>query len=954
MAENKVKDSIAEVRKGIQLITSDMDALDKKILSMLANAKKVGGAFKANTPDSLTQILTQQNDMLAKMNTLLEKQNTNTVKLSNSRRTLKQLSSEEVVNQRKLAKNADAHAQSVSKLVGAYDNLVARTRQAKQRLNDLNSSQRASKKEVAAATREFKKYQAQLNKVNKATSNFSNNSLGGMVRGFRNLLGAFGIVGGITMFAQLTKDVFRLIKNLESLKFALETVTSSASELAQTQEFLLDISTRYGVNLLTTTERFTKFLAAAKQSNIDLIETERIFESVTKASAVLGLNTEELTGVYLALEQMLSKGKVTTEELRRQLGERLPGAFGIMADALGVTISQLDKMLKKGEVLSADALPKFAEQLEKAYGIEAVNTVETLAAAQGKLETAWISFVSSVDGNESKLTNIFKGLLNLATETLDGWRKILMTQEGIDASQIEAAQSAAFNEALTRSATIVKQHGENQKQLAVGLLESLIESNEESIAGVQQKIQNFFGPDRKGNQRILTDADKEVLQEFRVQIAQLTGTTDAYKQKIKEVLDVKKEDTEEDNEKLVAVRGSIAFLETYIKKLEEQQSKLATNTTAYRDYSAQIRAAKEELLELRAAFENNRIPEIDVKFNFDDAIKDLKKALGESDIEKELREIGEKGVEGLAKKVREANEAEAEELQRREERFRDFTQMVGESFSEVFDFDLGSIDFLFEHATNTIMDWADLSKEAIGSVLDASLNRYDVELQEAQRSRDLIVNNELATEKEKRLAREKFEEEERRIKTKRAKQERTNTLIKIAVDTAAAIASTLAPPPLGYGPLLGPATIPIIAGIGAAQAALVASQPIPKFAEGTKEPLSKDTLAYVGDGGRPEAVTKDGKLLGVTPDKTTMAWLPKGAEVHKDAKSWIDNAVYQMNMASNGQILNSLETDHILHNELKKLTKETVETKNQIMKLGKRPVKVKNTVIVEQPYDGYS
>lgn len=49
-------------------------------------------------------------------------------------------------------------------------------------------------------------------------------------------------------------------------------------------------------------------------------DTKQIFDSVSKASSVLGLKTHELEGVYLALEQMLSKGKVTTEELRRQLG----------------------------------------------------------------------------------------------------------------------------------------------------------------------------------------------------------------------------------------------------------------------------------------------------------------------------------------------------------------------------------------------------------------------------------------------------------------------------------------------------------------------------------------------------------------------------------------------------------------------------------------------------------
>lgn len=975
MAENKFKNVISDIRKGIKEILSDMEVVDKKILSVANNALKIGSSFKANTPDGLTQILTKQTDLLEKMNTLLQKQNTNTEKLAKSRRTLKTLTAEEVVNQRKLAKNERLQAQAVSKLVGAYDNLVAKYRQAKQNLNNLNASQTASNKQIAKATREFKKYQAQLNKANKATSNFSKNSLGGMVRGFKNLLGAFGIVGGITMIAQLTKEIFSLIKQLETLRFALDAVSESQSELIAVQEFLLDISTRYGVSLIVTTERFTKFLAAAKQSNLGLKDTERIFESVTKASAVLGLRTDELTGVYLALEQMLSKGKVTTEELRRQLGERLPGAFGIMADALGVSVSKLDKMLKKGEILSSEALPKFAVALEKAYGIESVKTVDTLAAAQGRLETSWISFVDSVNGNENKLSKVFKGLLNLANDTLKGWEKILKTQAGLNADEIEQAQSKAFNDALIRAASIVKQHGKDQEKLAKDLLTNLIEARSNEIKKIQDKISVFFGADDKGLQRSLSEGQKKRLQELNVELAMLTGETDAYTQKLNELSDVKKEDIDDDDKKIVALKGSIAFLETYIKKLTEQQQKLATTSEAYRDYARQIEEANNELLKLKSILANPKVDTIKLKDVIDidefDSF-DFSKLFGGLDPEKDsellssiLSKNSKDSLEATKKSVSEMNKAlkgnledgskaEALELQRREERYKQFTQIIGDSFSEVFDIDLSKLDFLIEHEKNTIMDWANLSKEAISGVLDASLNRYDEELQTAQASRDLIVNNTLATEKEKRLANERFEEEERRIKTKRAKQERTNTLIKIAVDTASAIASTLAPPPLGLGPLLGPAKIPIIAGIGAAQAALVASQPLPKFKEGTKSPLTSDTLAYVGDGGRSEAVTKDGKLLGVTPDKTTLAMLPKGAEVHKDAGEWLNKAIYNMNMSANGELLNSIETDSILKEEMRKMRLDAKNTWKEVKQLAKRPVQVHNNITVEQPYDKYN
>lgn len=203
------------------------------------------------------------------------------------------------------------------------------------------------------------------------------------------------------------RAVYNQTKELDALSFSMQTVIKSSVELAQTQKFLSDVAINYGGDLLTLSERYVKFRAAAIQANMSAAETQKIYDSVSKAAGTLGLKTDELSGVYLALEQMISKGKVTTEELRRQLGERLPGAFGIMANALGKTIPELDKMLKKGEILSADALPKFAAALEKAYGLEAVDKIDTLAAAQGRLSTQFTELIRSAQASDA-----FKNLIN--------------------------------------------------------------------------------------------------------------------------------------------------------------------------------------------------------------------------------------------------------------------------------------------------------------------------------------------------------------------------------------------------------------------------------------------------------------------------------------------------------------------------------------------------------------
>lgn len=270
--------------------------------------------------------------------------------------------------------------------------------------------------------------------------------------GITKLFAAFGLVAGVQLFANLIKEAFTLTLKFDSLRFAMATITDSMWGMAQSQQFLLELNKKYGADLVVTTERWIRFLAAAKQSNMTLLATEKIFESVTKASATLGLGTDELKSVYLALEQMLSKGKVTTEELRRQLGERLPGAMGIMAASMGKTIPELDKMLKRGEVLSAEVLPGFADALEVAYGIEAVEKVNTLRATIDRLSGAWQIFVTNISEGESTISKVITRITEGFQTVLD--RLIYFTGDDVQKFRIDILDFREDWEAkMTRDAT---------------------------------------------------------------------------------------------------------------------------------------------------------------------------------------------------------------------------------------------------------------------------------------------------------------------------------------------------------------------------------------------------------------------------------------------------------------------------------------------------------------------
>ena len=135
------------------------------------------------------------------------------------------------------------------------------------------------------------------------------------------------------------------------------------SNYAENLAYVRKLAKDYSQDLITLTENFAKFTAACNKTNLSLEDQKLVFEALTRAAAYYHMPTDQVNNMTMAITQMMSKGKVTAEELRRQLGNALPGAFNLMAAALGVTTAQLEDMMRKGEVISSEALPKFAAML---------------------------------------------------------------------------------------------------------------------------------------------------------------------------------------------------------------------------------------------------------------------------------------------------------------------------------------------------------------------------------------------------------------------------------------------------------------------------------------------------------------------------------------------------------------------------------------------------------------
>lgn len=197
-----------------------------------------------------------------------------------------------------------------------------------------------------------------------------------------SLVAAYGGLFGVISVLQGTVKAY---EQLEAAQSRL-TVAVGGDQAAATQEldFLRRTADRLGVSFGVLSQEYSKFAIATKGTRLEGAATREIFVSVAEAARVNRSSTEEMAGVFTALTQIVSKGAVQMEELRQQLGDRLPGALQLMADGIGVTTAELIKMLEQGEVTS-DALLPFARELTERFGPGLAQALTSTSTAIGRL-----------------------------------------------------------------------------------------------------------------------------------------------------------------------------------------------------------------------------------------------------------------------------------------------------------------------------------------------------------------------------------------------------------------------------------------------------------------------------------------------------------------------------------------------------------------------------------------
>jgi tape measure domain-containing protein len=293
-----------------------------------------------------------------------------------------------------MATNLQVNA-STQQAVGAFNALAASIANATNQFNQLNRT-------MQNGTGNANRYANATTAINSGFNNLI--SLAKMAANVMTTLGT----GIQLVFTSLLRE----LDKLQGFNAIMSVTTKSTEDVANSFDFLRKTADRLGLPFDALTSNYAKLVAALPAGTEGLRTAEKAFLGVSMAARTLHATNQDTQLMFYAITQIASKGIVSMEELRRQLGEKLPGVIQIAAKALNTIPEELEKAIRKGIVSSEKFLPIFGDALIRTFGDSSQKASESVSASINRLTNVWVDFVKQVldSGAGQAIVGVFDAL----------------------------------------------------------------------------------------------------------------------------------------------------------------------------------------------------------------------------------------------------------------------------------------------------------------------------------------------------------------------------------------------------------------------------------------------------------------------------------------------------------------------------------------------------------------
>lgn len=294
----------------------------------------------------------------------------------------------------------------------------------------IRSAQQAYGAGIGSMRNDTKRFESEFNR---SSSNVSD--------GFKRMAGT--LAAGVSLAATTN-----LIDNYTRLQNALRVAGLEGSKLAEVQNSLLALSSRYGVSINELANLYGKSAQAASDLGAGQEQLLQITEASAQALKITGTSATQAQGALLGLTQALSSGIVRAEEFNQinegGLRPLLQVAAG--AERFGGSVAKLRAAVVDGKFSSQEfykAILEGSEQLEN----QASKATLTLAGAFEALTSSLTVYVGGA-ASANGITGALSAGIGRLAENLDTIIPALAVIVGLIGLRYVASLTAAIGASL--------------------------------------------------------------------------------------------------------------------------------------------------------------------------------------------------------------------------------------------------------------------------------------------------------------------------------------------------------------------------------------------------------------------------------------------------------------------------------------------------------------------------
>lgn len=291
-------------------------------------------------------------------------------------------------------KSRGVQTQHVARAVAAEQERVLSTRKqinsrekeslriARELVQTNRENQRVSTQRVRTLEREVQALNKQLvarrrNQVSEARISRGNWLATGGIAGAISTMGARAIpfVGGAWGMSRLRSSMTDVMLAPLTAQAVFEAANYSVEDASKSWEWYRDLADRVGFSYMRNAQEFNTFMSNAFAAELDIDESQLLFEGLSEYSQAMSLTPYRKQLVFNAMTQMLGKGQVMSEELKRQMAQSLPATLDIFAgvwaehSGSGLTgsaaIADLYSSMEKGEIVTSEIAVALAEEMKR-------------------------------------------------------------------------------------------------------------------------------------------------------------------------------------------------------------------------------------------------------------------------------------------------------------------------------------------------------------------------------------------------------------------------------------------------------------------------------------------------------------------------------------------------------------------------------------------------------------